>query len=71
MTRIVTYARRPKRAPRKKPGKAITVSAIAKAPTKGERIRRREAADSGREVSPEEAVRAEAFLACMMRPPGE
>ena len=46
--RIVTYAHRYKRPPRKKPGKAaaITGSAIVKAPTKLERIRRREAADA-------------------------
>jgi hypothetical protein len=33
------------------------------------RIRRREAADEGREVSPEEEAAAEAFIARMMRPP--
>jgi hypothetical protein len=70
VTHIVTYAHRYKRPPRKKPAKAaaITVPAIVKAPTKGERIRRREEADGGREISSEEEAAVEAFLARMMRP---
>jgi hypothetical protein len=76
MARIVTYAHRYKRPPRKKKAAAIA-TAIVKAPTKGERIRRREAADAddaGRERSPEEReereeeARAEVFLRRMMRP---
>jgi hypothetical protein len=65
--RIVTYAHRYKRPPRREKGAALVIPAIVKAPTKGERIRRREAADRGREASPEEEARAEAFLARMMR----
>jgi hypothetical protein len=73
MARIVTHAYRPKRAPRKKPKAAIlAVPAIVKAPTKGERFRRREAsAAADRETSPEEMeeeARAEAFLRRMMQP---
>jgi hypothetical protein len=73
---IVTYAHRYKRPPRKKPGKAVAIAipAIVKAPTKGERARRREAAaadDADRERSPEELedeARAAALIARMMRP---
>jgi hypothetical protein len=64
MARIVTYAHRYKRPPRKKKAAAIA-TAIVKAPTKGERLRRREEADT---VSPEELAKAEAFLRRMMRP---
>ena len=46
-SRIVTYAHRYKRPPGKKPkAAALAVPAIIKAPSKGERIRRREAADA-------------------------
>jgi hypothetical protein len=71
-TRIVTYAHRYKRPPRKKPkAAALAVPAIVKAPSKGERIRRREAADAAREVSPEEMeeeARVADLVARMMRP---
>jgi hypothetical protein len=68
-SRIVTYAHRYKRPPRKKKAAAITVPAIVTVPSsKRDRIRRREAADEGREFSPEEAAKVEAFLARMMRP---
>jgi hypothetical protein len=54
MTRIITHAYRPKRAPRKKAkAAALTVPRIVNGPTKGERARRREA-EPPREVSPEE-----------------
>jgi hypothetical protein len=61
---IVTYAHRPKRAPRKKAkAAAITGPAIVTATSK--RDRRREA-DDDTEASPE----IKAFFARMMRPPG-
>jgi hypothetical protein len=72
VSRIVTYAFRRRHRPRKKKAVALAVPAIMKAPTKGERIRRREAsAAADRETSPEEMeeeARAEAFLRRMMQP---
>jgi hypothetical protein len=75
MARIVTYAHRYRQPPRKKPkAAAIAIPAIVKAPTKGERARRREAAaadDAGRERSPEEMedeARAADLIARMTRP---
>jgi hypothetical protein len=62
VTRIVTYAHRPKRAPRKAKAAAITGPAIVSATSK--RDRRREV-DDGQEASPE----IKAFFARMMRPP--
>ena len=47
MTRIITYAYRPKRAPRKKPkAAAMEIPALVSVPTKRDRIRRREEAAS-------------------------
>jgi hypothetical protein len=60
---IVTYAHRPKRAPRKK-ARAVTGPAIVTANGKRDRDRRRDA-DDGQEASPE----IKAFFARMMRPP--
>jgi hypothetical protein len=67
MTRIVTYAHRPKRPPRKKANAAtITGPAIVTADGKRDRGRCREMVDDGQEASPE----IKAFFARMMRPPG-
>jgi hypothetical protein len=67
MTRIVTYAHRPKRAPRKRAkAAAITGPAIVTAASKRHRGRRRPDDDDGEEASPE----IKAFFARMMRPPG-
>jgi hypothetical protein len=67
MTRIVTYAPRPKRAPRKKAtAAAITGPAIITAASKRDRDRRR-GADDDTEASPE----VKAFFARMMRPHGD
>ena len=71
-SRIVTYAHRYKRPPRKKAkAAAITGPAIVKAPSKSER-RRREGADAAdRETSPEEMeeeLRVADLVARMMRP---
>jgi hypothetical protein len=67
MTRIVTYAHRPKRSPQKKAkAAAITGPAIVTATGKRDRDRRREVVDDGQEASPE----IKAFFARMMRPPG-
>jgi hypothetical protein len=63
-SRIVTYAHRHKRPPRKAQAAAVTGPAIVKATS--ERIRRREEADDGQETAPE----IKAFFARMMRPPG-
>jgi hypothetical protein len=64
MTHIVTYAHRPKRAPRKKAQAAvITGPAIV---SKRDRDRRPKADDDDTEASPE----IKAFFARMMRPPG-
>ena len=68
MTRIVAYAHRPKRAPRKK-AKAATITgpAIVTATSKRDReARNRPDADDDTEASPE----IKAFFARMMRPPG-
>ena len=67
-SRIVTYAHRLKRPPRKKAkAAAITGPAIVTAASKRDRaIRRREIADDGQEASPE----IKAFFARMVRPPG-
>ena len=65
-SRIVTYAHRPKRAPRKKvQAAAITGPTIVTSASKRDRDRRREA-DDDQEASPE----IKAFFARMMRPPG-
>ena len=65
-SRIVTYAHRPKRPPRKKAkAAAITGPAIVTVTSKQDRIRR-EAADDNTEASPE----LKASFARMMRPPG-
>jgi hypothetical protein len=94
-TRIVTYAHRYKRPPRKKKAVPLQVPAIVRSgrkrgdvpksapaanddrkpaivtvPSKWDRMRRREAAATGRQKSPEEMeeeARAEAFLRRMMR----
>jgi hypothetical protein len=67
MTRIVTYAHRAKRPPRKKAqAAAITGPAIVTATSKLDRDRRGEMADDGQEASPE----IKAFFARMMRPRG-
>lgn len=67
MTRIVTYAHRPKRTPRKKAkAAAITGPAIVSATSKRDRDRRQDVADDDTETSPE----VKAFFARMMRPPG-
>jgi hypothetical protein len=64
---IVTYAHRPKRAPRKKAqAAAIPGPAIVAAASKRDRDRRREEADDCQEASPE----IKAFFARMMRPAG-
>jgi hypothetical protein len=64
-SRIVTYAHRPKRAPRKKAqAAAITGPAIVIAASKRDRERRRETVDDGQEASPE----IKASFARMMRP---
>jgi hypothetical protein len=71
MARIVTYADRYKRPPRKKNAAPLAVPRNIKGTTKGERIRRREAAAADRERSPEEReedARAEAFMRRMMQP---
>jgi hypothetical protein len=68
MTRIVTYAHRPKRQPRKPKAQAaaITGPAIVTATSKRDRDpRRKDADDDGQEASPE----IKAFFARMMRPP--
>jgi hypothetical protein len=66
---IVTYTHRYKRPPRKRKAAAITPP-IVKAPSKGERIRRREAADKARESwSPEEEAKLTELVRRMMRPP--
>ena len=71
MTRIVTYAHRPKRAPRKKAQAAAIElpngGKVVTATSKRDRVirRRKEATDDGQEASPE----IKAFFA-RMRPPG-
>jgi hypothetical protein len=64
-SRIVTYAHRLKRPPRKKAkAAAITGPAIVTVTSKRNRIRRSEMADDNTEASPE----LKAFFARMMRP---
>jgi hypothetical protein len=68
MARIVTYAHRSKRAPRKKPKAApLTLPRIVRAPTNGERAQRREEAERP-PMSPEEEARVMDLLRRMMRP---
>jgi hypothetical protein len=65
---IVAYAYRPKQAPRRKLKAApLTVPAIVKVASKGERARRREAGPP-REVSAEEEPKVMDLLRRMMRP---
>ena len=53
-SRIVTYAHRPKRPPRKKAkAAAINGPAVVSATSKRDRERRRETVDDGQEASPE------------------
>jgi hypothetical protein len=66
-TRIVTYAFRRRHPPRKKKSAALAIPAIVKAPTKGERIRRREEADQAREVSSPDELADEARVADLIR----
>jgi hypothetical protein len=69
MTRIVTYAHRPKRPPRKPKAQAaaITGPAIVTATSKRDRDRRQDIAADDTETSPE----VKAFFARMMRPRGD
>ena len=70
MAKIVTYAFRRRRQPKKK--KAIAIAApIVQAPGKSERIRRREEAAQDREVSPEEEAKVADLVRRMMRPRDE
>jgi hypothetical protein len=65
-SRIVTYAHRPKRPPRKKAqAAAITGPAIVTATSKRDRDRSREMVDDGQGASPE----IKAFFARIVRPP--
>lgn len=64
-SRIVNYAHRPKRPPRKKPiAASITASVVVKTTTKPKGQRSVDRVDDGQETTPE----IKAFFARMMRP---